>query len=240
MGRIASLILCTALIGAAACQTTNGGAQSPSAMNTLTPQEQQAGWKLLFNGKTLDGWRNYKKTTVGPGWTVVDGVLTRSGDNAGDIVTVDKYKNFELALDWRISEGGNSGVLYRGTEDNDYIWQSAPEMQILDNERHADGKREVTSAGSVFDVYGVPASAANPAGQWNSVRVVANGNHIEHWLNGKKVVDYTINSDEWKARVAASKWKSTPTYGQSPEGYIGLQDHGDKVEFRNIRIRVLP
>jgi hypothetical protein len=234
-----ALTLSFAITAALGCQTTNGGTQA-STLNSLTAAEQQAGWKLLFDGKTLNGWRNYKKSTVSPGWTVVDGVLTLSGKDAGDIVTNDKYRNFELALDWRIGEGGNSGILYRGTEDNDYIWQSAPEMQILDNDRHPDGKREVTSAGSVFDVYPVPHDAVHPAGQWNSIRIVANGDHIEHWMNGRKVVEYTLGSDDWKARVAASKWKSVPTYGKSPEGYIGLQDHGDKVEFRNIRIRVLP
>lgn len=233
------LTLSFAITAALGCQTTNGASQS-STLNSLTAAEREAGWKLLFDGKTLNGWRNYKKSTVSPGWTVVDGILTLSGENAGDIVTTDKYRNFELALDWRIGEGGNSGILYRGTEDNDYIWQSAPEMQILDNDRHPDGKREVTSAGSVFDVYGVPHDVVNPAGQWNSIRIVANGDRIEHWMNGKKVVEYTIGSEDWKSKVAASKWKSVPTYGKSPEGYIGLQDHGDKVEFRNIRIRVLP
>lgn len=209
-------------------------------MNSLTPQEQQSGWKLLFDGKTTSGWRNYRKQTVGPGWTVVDGILTRSGDNAGDIITVDKYRNFELALDWRISEGGNSGILYRATEDNDYIWQSAPEMQILDNERHSDGKLELTSAGSDFALYPAPHSAANPAGQWNSARIVVNGNHVEHWLNGHKLFEYELGSADWKDRVAKSKFASMPNYGKASEGYIGLQDHGDKVEFRNIRIRVLP
>lgn len=241
MSRASLVILSAGILAAAACKTTNGASTSTTTpMNALSAAEQQAGWKLLFDGKTTAGWRNYRKETIGPGWTVVDGILTRSGDNAGDIVTAEKYKNFELALDWRISEGGNSGILYRGTEDNDYIWQSAPEMQVLDNERHADGKREVTSAGSVFDVYPAPHSAVHPAGQWNSVRLLVNGNHVEHWMNGQKVVDYELGSDDWKAKVANSKWKSVATYGKATEGYIGLQDHGDKVEFRNIRIRVLP
>ncbi len=242
MSRAPLIILSAGFIAAAACQTTNNGSTATStvANNSAAAVDQQSGWKPLFDGKTLAGWRNYKKQDVGPGWTVVDGVLTRSGDNAGDIITVDKYKNFELTLDWRISEGGNSGILYRGTEDNEYIWQSAPEMQVLDNDRHPDGKRDVTSAGSVFDVYPAPHSAVHPAGQWNSVRLVVNGNHVEHWMNGQKIVDYELNSPDWKAKVANSKWKSVPTYGQASEGYIGLQDHGDKVEFRNIRIRVLP
>ena len=239
MSRIHTLGILFALVAATACQTSNG-ATTMNSMNALTPQETQAGWKLLFDGKSTAGWRNYKKQTVGPGWTVVDGVLTRSGDDAGDIMTVDKYRNFELALDWRISEGGNSGILYRATEDNEYIWQSAPEMQILDNERHSDGKLELTSAGSDFALYPAPHSATHPAGQWNSVRLVVNGNHVEHWMNGQKVVEYELGSPDWAARVAASKFKTMPNYGKASEGYIGLQDHGDKVEFRNIRVRVLP
>jgi len=239
MSRIHTLGILFALVAATACQTSNG-ATTMTSMNALTPQETQAGWKLLFDGKSTAGWRNYKKQTVGPGWTVVDGVLTRSGDDAGDIMTVDKYRNFELALDWRISEGGNSGILYRATEDNEYIWQSAPEMQILDNERHSDGKLELTSAGSDFALYPAPHSATHPAGQWNSVRLVVNGNHVEHWMNGQKVVEYELGSPDWAARVAASKFKTMPNYGKASEGYIGLQDHGDKVEFRNIRVRVLP
>jgi hypothetical protein len=238
MSRATLIAFSACLFAAGACKTGNGSAQS-AVTDSVDTMNQSSVWKSLFDGKTTAGWRNYKKQTVGPGWTVVDGILTRSGDDAGDIITVDKYKNFELTLDWRISEGGNSGILYRGTEDNDYIWQSAPEFQLLDNERHNDGKLEITSAGSAFAVYPAPHSATHPAGQWNSARIVANGNHIEHWMNGQKVVEYELRSDDWKARVANSKWKSVPTYGQSTEGYIGLQDHGDKVEFRNIRIRVL-
>jgi hypothetical protein len=235
----AALLVCSILAATGACQTTNTANQS-APMNTLTSQEQQSGWKLLFDGKSTTGWRNYKKQTVGPGWTVVDGILTRSGDDAGDIITIDKYRNFELALDWRVAEGGNSGILYRATEDNDYIWQSAPEMQVLDDERHADGKSTLTSAGSNFALYPAPRGAVHPAGQWNSARIVVNGNHVEHWLNGRKLLEYELGSPEWKDRVSKSKFNTMPNYGKAAEGYIGLQDHGDKVEFRNIRIKVLP
>ena len=234
-----ALFFYTTLIAAAACQSANGGGNA-APMNTLTREEQQAGWKLLFDGKSTAGWRNYKKQTVGPGWTVAEGILTRSGDNAGDIITTDKYRNFELALDWRVAEGGNSGILYRATEDNDYIWQSAPEMQVLDDERHADGKSPLTSAGSNFALYPAPRGVVKPAGQWNSARVVVNGNHVEHWLNGQKLLEYELGSREWNERVANSKFKTMPNYGKASEGYIGLQDHGDKVEYRNIRIRTLP
>jgi hypothetical protein len=209
-------------------------------MNTLSDAERRDGWKLLFDGKTTAGWRNYRKQEVGPGWTVVNGVLTRSGENAGDIITDEQYANFDLALDWRISEGGNSGVMYRATQEGNYVWQSGPEMQILDDARHADGKSPLTSAGSAFAVYGVPPGIVKPAGEWNSARLLVNGNHVEHWLNGTKVVEYELGGADWLQRVAASKWKNEPLYGRAPSGYIGLQDHGDVVEFRNIRIKVLP
>jgi len=240
MSRTTAIVLLAGILAAAGCKTNSSNAAAPSAANASSTQEQQGGWKQLFDGKTTAGWRNYKKESVGPGWTVVDGILTRSGENAGDIITSDKYKNFELALDWRVSEGGNSGIMYRVTEDNDYPWQSGPEMQILDNERHADGKLELTSAGSDFGLYPAPHSATHPAGQWNSVRLVVNGNHVEHWMNGQKVVEYELGSADWKDRVAKSKFNSMPNYGKASEGYIALQDHGDEVEFRNIRIRVLP
>jgi hypothetical protein len=221
----------------AAC-ASNGGSQT--SLNTLSAQEARDGWKLLFDGQSTNGWRNYRATSVGPGWTVVNGVLTRSGDNAGDIITSDKYRNFELVLDWKISEGGNSGVLYHATEEGQYIWQSAPEMQILDDARHNDGKLLNTSAGSNFALYDAPRGAVRPAGEWNTARLIVNGNHVEHWLNGQKLLQYELESDEWKARVAGSKFATMPLYGKASEGYIGLQDHGDRVEFRNIRIRVLP
>ncbi len=227
---------CTAIIG---CQSS-GARNSPDSMNTVTSEMTDAGWKSLFDGKTTSGWRNYRKETVGPGWTVVDGVLTRSGDNAGDIITIGEYRNFDLILDWRVAEGGNSGILYRATEEGDYIWQSAPEMQILDDERHADGKSPLTSAGSNFALYAAPRGAVHPAGQWNTARLLVNGNHVEHWLNGQKLFEYELGSADWNERLAKSKFATMPLYGRASEGHIGLQDHGDKVEFRNIRIRVVP
>jgi hypothetical protein len=236
--RIALLLSGGAAIGA--CQSANGGSATTTSMNTLSASQARAGWNLLFDGKSTAGWRNYKKETVGPGWTVVNGLLTRSGKDAGDIITADKYRNFELALDWRVAEGGNSGIFYRATEDNDYIWQSAPEMQVLDDARHADGKSPLTSAGSNFALYPAPRGIVRAAGEWNSARVIVNGNHVEHWLNGQKLLEYELGSAEWSDRVAKSKFSTMPNYGKASEGHIGLQDHGDLVEFRNIRIRVLP
>ncbi len=235
--RLATSVL--AAIVTAACATSNGS-MTEQPVNTLSQAQQAEGWKLLFDGKTTTGWRNYRKQTVGSGWSVVDGILTRSGQDAGDIITDEQYRNFDLVLDWRVAAGGNSGIFYRGTQEGDYIWQSAPEMQVLDDERHADGKSPLTSAGSVFALYEAPRGVVKPAGEWNTARVVINGSRVEHWLNGTRLLEYELGSDEWKARAGASKFKSMPLYGKAAEGYIGLQDHGDKVEFRNIRIRVLP
>ncbi|MEO8192232.1 MAG: DUF1080 domain-containing protein [Gemmatimonadales bacterium] len=252
---IVSLLLAGAL-SASGCYTSAGGSNDTSAatttttattttattpsINSLSPADQQAGWKLLFDGKTTTGWRNYRKQTVGPGWTVIDGILTRSGDDAGDIITADKYRNFDFAIDWRVPEGGNSGVMYHANEEGDYIWRSAPEMQILDDERHADGKSPLTSAGSNFGLYPAPRGVVHPANQWNTARILVNGNHVEHWLNGTRLLEYEIGSADWKERVAKSKFATMPLYGKVDDGFIGLQDHGDKVEFRNIKIRVLP
>lgn len=235
-------IACLVISGAAmpACQSANGGSTADTSMKPSATAEQQNGWKSLFDGKTTSGWRNYKKESVGPGWTVVNGVLTRSGEGAGDIITAERFANFELALDWRVSEGGNSGIFYRATEDNDYIWQSAPEMQVLDDAKHSDGKSPLTSAGSNFALYPAPPGVVRPAGEWNSARLVVNGNHVEHWLNGQKLLEYELGSAEWADRVAKSKFSTMPNYGKASEGHIGLQDHGDLVEFRNIRIKVLP
>ena len=236
--RIACLITFGAVMPA--CQSANGGSGSDTSMKTSSAGEQQSEWKSLFDGKSTAGWRNYKKESVGPGWTVVNGVLTRSGEGAGDIITTDRYANFELALDWKVAEGGNSGIFYRATEDNNYIWQSAPEMQVLDDAKHADGKSPLTSAGSNFALYPAPRGVVRPAGEWNSARLIVNGNHVEHWLNGQKLLEYELGSAEWIDRVAKSKFNTMPNYGKAREGHIGLQDHGDPVEFRDIRIRVLP
>jgi hypothetical protein len=206
--------------------------------NTLTAGERAAGWRLLFDGATTQGWRTYGKPGI-TGWQVVDGALTRTGPG-GDIITTDKYRNFELIADWKIAEGGNSGIFYRAVETADPIYYSAPEMQVLDDAKHNDGRSEMTSAGSNFALYPARRGVVKPAGQWNTARLVVNGNHVEHWLNDVKLVEYELGSPEWKERVAKSKFNAWPAYGKAAEGYIGLQEHGDWVAFRNIRVRRLP
>lgn len=234
-----SLRILAAALLASGCATSNS-ATSAHSMNSLTEEEQREGWQLLFDGTTTNGWRSYRGTTVSPGWSVAGGALVRSGEGAGDIITDDQYRNFDLMLDWRVGEGGNSGIFYRATEEGDYVWESGPEMQILDDARHSDGKSPLTSAGSNFGLYEAPRGVVRPAGEWSSARLVVNGNHVEHWLNGQKLFEYEIGSDDWNARVAKSKFGTMPLFGRAPEGHIGLQDHGDRVEFRNIRIKVLP
>jgi hypothetical protein len=208
-------------------------------MNTLTAAERGAGWRLLFDGSTTKGWRGYMKDAISDGWQVVDGALTRVAQG-GDIITTEQFKNFELALEWKVAPKGNSGIFYRAVEGLGAIYEGAPEYQVLDDAGHADGKSPLTSAGSDYGLYPTKPGVAKPAGEWNSARIVVNGNHVEHWLNGVKVVDYELGSSDWAERVANSKFKAWPAYGKATQGYIGLQDHGDWVAYRNIKIRVLP
>jgi 3-keto-disaccharide hydrolase len=210
-----------------------------SSHNVLTPTEKAGGWRLLFDGKTTAGWRGYKKDAVPAGWQVVDGALTRVA-SAGDIMTRDKYRDFELTLEWNIAAGGNSGIFYRASEDDSEIYWSAPEMQVLDDAKHPDGQSRLTAAGADYDIYPSPAGVVKPAGEWNQVRLLVKGNHVEHWLNGVKVVEYELGSPDWEAKVKASKFAPHVHYGRNREGYIGLQDHGDHVAYRDIKIRVLP
>lgn len=205
--------------------------------NLLTPEEQAAGWKLLFDGKTTNGWRGFQKPEIPSGWQVVDGCLTRTG-GGGDIVTVDQYDSFELSLEWRISQGGNSGIIYRVSEEppNKYPWETGPEMQVLDNAEHADGASPLTSAGSDYALYPPPKDVTRHVGLFNEAKIIVRGDHVEHWLNGEKLLEYELGSDEWKRRVKLSKFNDMPRYGTAKRGFIALQDHGDKVWFRNIKI----
>lgn len=208
--------------------------------NVLSSSEKAEGWRLLFDGKTTNGWRNFRKPTISNSWRVIDGSLVRADSAAGDIITTDKFRNFDLALDWKIAPKGNSGIFYRVTEAADVIWNAAPEMQVLDDAGHSDGKDPLTSAGANYGLYPAPRGVVHPAGEWNHARILVNGNHVEHWLNGVKLFEYELGSADWKARVAKAKFHEFPIFGTAPEGHIGLQDHGDHVEYRNIRIRVLP
>jgi 3-keto-disaccharide hydrolase len=195
-------------------------------------------WQSLFDGRTMDHWRGYRNEDIAA-WHVADGIITKD-TSTGDLVTREVYGNFELELDWRISTGGNAGIFYRGTEEYDYIYWSGPEYQLLDDANAPDGKNRFTSAGSDYAVYPSPAGIVKPAGEWNTTRIVVHGNHVEHWLNGQKLLEYELHSPDWAARVAKSKFSAWPDYGMARVGYIGIQgDHNGELSLRNIRIREL-
>jgi hypothetical protein len=181
-------------------------------------------------------WRGFKKETLPDGWRMSDdGVLTHL-KGGGDVITNQQYDDFILELDWKISKGGNSGIFFRVDEDHDHVWQTGAEMQVLDNKAHKNGLDPKTSAGSNYALHAPCCDVTKPVGEWNHVKLVVDGPHVEHWLNGKKILEYELWSDDWKELVAGSKFKDMPDYGMNKSGHIALQDHGDLVSFRNITI----
>lgn len=234
-----------ALICRGAEWAATGAVTLPSAWadtrthNTLSPAERAAGWTLLFDGTTTANWRGYKKPAFpDSGWAVDGGTLWRKpGKGGGDIVSAEQYADFELALDYKVAKGGNSGVIYRATEDHDYCWETGPELQILDDSAHGDSNKGKTRAGAMYDLVALAHDVARPAGEWNSFRVVCQGTRVEHWVNGFKVVDVDTASPEFKAALAQSKWTKYPDFLTRTKGHVALQDHGDEVRFRNIKIR---
>ena len=208
--------------------------------NALTPAEIAAGWRLLFDGRTTNGWRGFRQGALPAGWQVVDAALTRV-DAAGDIISNEQFANFELTLEWQIVAGGNSGVMYRVSESaSELTFFSGPEMQVIDNAANPEGATALSSAGACYAIYAPSVDVMRPAGSWNAARIVADGSRIEHWLNGTRVVAYEIGSDDWLARVRASIFRDVPTYGRQASGHLALQDHGERVAYRSIKIRTLP
>ncbi len=225
------LALTAAVLTAGSCAMRTG-------ITSLTEAERTAGWTLLFDGRSLQGWQGFKSATPGPGWRAADGVLFRAGE-AGDLLTVEEFGDFELSLEWKIETGGNSGIFFHVVKDGDEAWWSGPEVQILDNAVHKDGQTPLTSAGANYAVHPPAKDVTRPIGEWNQVRLVVRGPHVEHWLNGVKIVDYEMWSPDWEARVKASKFDKIPLYGKAKRGHIALQDHGDPVWFRNVKVRRL-
>lgn len=199
---------------------------------------------MLFDGKSLDNFRGFQKEQIPASWTIEDDAIALTGKGGGDILTRNQYENYELLLDWKIAEGGNSGVIYNVSTDPQYgaTYVTGPEMQVLDDERHPDakmGKNGNRQAGTLYDLIPLSTPAVKPAGQWNTARLVVNKSHVEHWLNGTKVVEYHLGSPEWEAMVQGSKFASMSSYGRIKKGHIALQDHGDKVWYKNIKVRQL-
>lgn len=217
----------------------DAGDTSERAMADSTGEDEQE-WRSLFDGTSLKGWQGHRTPGELPGgWEVIDGELTRTG-SGGDIVTTEQFASFELEFEWKVSEAGNSGVFYRVDSTVEVTYMSAPEYQVLDDARHQDGKSRLTSAGAAYGLYPSPEGHTKPVGEWNAGRIVVDGAKVEHWLNGTRVVEYELWSPDWERRVKDSKFSEWPAYGRAKRGQIGLQDHGDRVAFRGIRIKVLP
>jgi len=198
-------------------------------------------WEILFDGSDLDKWRNYRSDELSEQWQIEGETLVLAEKGGGDIITKEPYKDFELQFEWKISECGNSGVFFHVKEADtlERVYHSGPEMQILDNTCHPDAKIAKHRAGDNYDLHAVSEETVRPAGEWNEVRLIVNQNQVEHWLNGTKVVSYELGSPEWTELYQNSKFKDMPMYGQAGKGHIALQDHGDKVWFRNIKIKRL-
>jgi 3-keto-disaccharide hydrolase len=242
--RRAACVLAVILAGVVVmpAQTT-----STARLPQLTAAEQSQGWRLLFDGVSTKGWRGFKKPGFpARGWVVESGLLKHlaSGGepspDSGDIITIETFNDFDLRFEWRVAPGGNSGVKYLVSEDRD--GPIAHEYQIIDDLRHPDAKigpHRATAA--LYDVIPAPADKRlKPAGEFNAGRIVVSGRHVEHWLNDAKVIEYELGSDALKAGKAKSKFKDVPGWEDKLKGPVLLQDHGDEVAFRNIRIRELP
>ncbi len=217
--------------------------------NTLSAREESQGWKLLFDGESTKGWHSYNKPKAGSAWVVKDGVLfldTTKKDgwqtaDGGDLVSEKTYTNFHLKLEWKISKGGNSGIIFLLQEDKkyDYCWLTGPEMQIVDNDLHPDGKLVKHQAGDLYDMISCSQKTVKPAGEWNLAEIIVKDGGLTLMLNGVKVVSTTLWGDKWKKLIAGSKFIEMPDFGKFTSGKIALQDHGDMVSFRNVKIKEL-
>lgn len=229
-------------LGLFACNSSNKMAKA----NNLTTQEKNQGWQLLFDGKTTTGWHKYGNLPVGSAWIVRDGVLmldtAKKADwqvsNGGDIVTDEEFENYHLQLDWKIAKNGNSGIIFNLHEDKSlqYPWYTGMEMQILDNDGHADGKIIKHRAGDLYDLIKSSQETVKPVGEWNHAEIKCLNGKLDLYLNGVNIVSTTMWTDDWNKIVAGSKFKSMTGFGTYKKGRIGLQDHGNEVQFKNIKI----
>jgi len=226
---LASVVCCTLISFASPIA---GAAETP---NTLSEAERQAGWKLLFDGHSTAGWRNFGKSDISPGWKVEDGALVRADKGAGDIITVEEFGAFELLLDYNISPEGNSGLMYHVSEEAKRPPMVGPEVQIQDNAKGHDPQK----AGWLYQLYPAEVDATKPVGEWNTIHILITPEKCIHWMNGVKYCEYVKGSKDWDERVAKSKFAAWPMFGKPTTGHLCLQDHGNVVSFRNIKIRVV-
>jgi len=249
--KLVSTLAIVGAIGIATLSFTNGIKSAHNSIsvfqsepNSLTESEKKAGWKLLFDGKTLNGWRGYqnKKTES---WMAMSGVIHCKGstedksDLRADLITDKQYENFDLSIDWKISPKGNSGIIYLATEQHKAAYETGPEYQIIDDLNFPEKLEDWQKTGANYAMDPAPTAQPNKVGEWNTTRIVVNKGHVEHWLNGKKIVEYQIGSEKWNKEKTTGKWKSAPDYGVSKKGHIALQDHGSEAWFKNIKIKEL-
>ena len=216
----------------------------PKADNTLSKAEKREGWKLLFDGKSLEGWRPYQNKETNS-WMVEKGVFhckgstTDKSDKQADILIKNEFENFELSIDWKISPKGNSGILYMVTEEYPAAYQSGPEYQIIDDINFPQKLEDWQKTGANYAMDAAPLASPHPAGEWNTTQIVVNKGQVQHWLNGKKILDFEMWNSEWKKKKMEGKWKDAPGYGLAKRGHIALQDHGSEAWFKNIKIKEL-
>lgn len=217
--------------------------QNVQNYNALTPEEQKEGWELLFNGENLDGWKGFRKDSTPGNWTAEDHCLVclgKGSDKSGDIITKREFENFDLKLEWKISPAGNSGIFYHVVEDHyPTPYATGPEYQLIDDLGWPGKLHDWQTTGANYAMDPPVHAKIKPALTWNTAEIVVHGPHVIHYLNGSKVVEYDLWTDEWKKKVKHGKWKDYPGYGLAKKGHIGLQDHGSKIWFRNIRIKEL-
>lgn len=208
-------------------------------LNTSASAKEAKGWIKLFDGKSLDGWMRYDGKAPGKAWVAEDGVLHLKGGGGGTIITKEQYDNFELTFEWKVSPGGNSGVMYRVRQGDRAPYFSGPEYQVLDDAKHRDGKNPKTASGALYALVAADGKEVKPVGEWNKAKIVLKGNHLEHWVNGKQVVEIEIGGERWNKLVKESKFSKWKPFGKMKKGHIAFQDHGDPVWFRNIHLRPL-
>lgn len=216
------------------------GRSNSNESATLSDKEIEKGWELLFDGKSMDKWKSFNGGEV-TGWKMVNNEMHNSGvgsDHGGDIITKKQYENFELVLEWKVSPQSNSGVFFHVQEGyTDAIYESGPEYQLIDDKGWPEKLEDSQYSGANYAMHSPKNTKVKSIDDWNKSRIVVKNPHVEHWLNGRKVVEYELWSDDWKARKAKSKWAEAEHYGMAKSGHIGLQDHGGLTMFRNIKIR---
>jgi hypothetical protein len=218
-----------------------------TAVPFLTEAQKAEGWKLLFDGRSLNGWQIFKSRKNNT-WEVKDGLLhckplnenaKGDGDERSDLMTTAEFENFEFTCDWKISAKGNSGIIYRATEEFEQPYYSGPEYQLIDDGAYAPKPTDKQLTGCAYDMYTTAPKSMKPVGEWNSTKIAVKGKHVEHWLNGQKIVEYDFGSPDWTKRKDASKWKEWKGYGMASKGHIDLQDHGHEVWFKNVMVKSL-